>query len=1004
MQRKEAVYKGLEFIPILYEDPSLTSPDYFQISEFPTKLTAGKNLFKLRGHPTNLRVGGALGIEVLDYNGNPIYSEVINFIEEDKSRVIAIYIYDDTSPGDCTVTLVAEASVVEGATPPAEYQGKVNVRWSRSVPVNPNVSNNSEIIFDKLPTVTIKEQVGVQLDRQYTNGQFPIYNTGKVKFFTQNEQPVVELEGGEFISDMKTGTITVASPVNPSPTPEYTVVTTPYVSTIKKILTPTTALLDKEYTVLSSQSIFPHTYNQFDASTYSLTYEATPTYIETENSKSYAYIEVNGLEPATGDVNRVKVYTNNNGTIGSYELVNDIELEETEIFIPSTSSLLPDVSIGIFTSQNIIDTYWEAHTYLASTEATAPATASISSSLDQAVLIDSSTDITANNHVLTFQTKDAYKGIFIETGSYKVTLDALGTRSSVSSNNDPVISIYMSGSAFNFDSTDLLNQDLPVKLGKRIGQLTVTSDSQRFDDKVIEFESDNSGHGTIIFVVESGVWQIADVRTTTDNDVGYTPNYNRIKTFIETTHKIDNQISFKLEYYNIDGVASKQVTFVDNLDWEGGNRYVDGDFSMLTGSLYVADSINSGVALTGNAGTGFVRSLGYQGFEAGFPGFLLFSGSALSGSAGTKGGVPYSGVGLELYAHTGSYFRYSTADSEIDVRTDKFFFGNPSSSFISGSDGIIEISSSNFVLSPEGSVTASNALFLGVAQANIVNNKTVTIDTSNSSSYFQEYTLLTSPSGGTTGLRVLLDGSGGGEIVTSIKINCQLQHPLGEFKLANYGSVGSNSVDFSVQNNTGSLHGSQEIYNIYLDKGAPTPSTYDAIEIEDGAVIKFTKVGSNIFPIAGTERPTPELFKRGVTIGEAGRSETSTINTNLDLSGSLDVNGNFQLSNIFKYSGGTTTLSRAQWGKSQILLIDPDVGATVTIELPAFSNAAADGGVWYIIKKVSGDGTVTIDPAFSYVIDGASSVSATANYSYIQVISAGNTTDDYSIVSNNGFS
>ena len=90
MERKEAVYKGLEFIPVLYEDPSLTSPEYFQISEFPTRLTAGKNLFKLRGHPTNLTTGGALGIEVLDYNGNPIYTEVVDFIDEDKSRVIAV--------------------------------------------------------------------------------------------------------------------------------------------------------------------------------------------------------------------------------------------------------------------------------------------------------------------------------------------------------------------------------------------------------------------------------------------------------------------------------------------------------------------------------------------------------------------------------------------------------------------------------------------------------------------------------------------------------------------------------------------------------------------------------------------------------------------------------------------------------------------------------------------------------------------------------------------------
>jgi hypothetical protein len=42
MERKEAVYRGLEFIPVLFEDTSLTSPEYFQISEFPTRLTAGK--------------------------------------------------------------------------------------------------------------------------------------------------------------------------------------------------------------------------------------------------------------------------------------------------------------------------------------------------------------------------------------------------------------------------------------------------------------------------------------------------------------------------------------------------------------------------------------------------------------------------------------------------------------------------------------------------------------------------------------------------------------------------------------------------------------------------------------------------------------------------------------------------------------------------------------------------------------------------------------------------
>ena len=127
--------------------------------------------------------------------------------------------------------------------------------------------------------------------------------------------------------------------------------------------------------------------------------------------------------------------------------------------------------------------------------------------------------------------------------------------------------------------------------------------------------------------------------------------------------------------------------------------------------------MNSGVAISGYPNSGFVRSLGYEGFDAGFSGFLLWSGSALPGQ-NTKGGGPYTGVGLELYANTSSYFRYSTTDSEIDVRTNKFFFGNSGSIFISGANGNIQISSSNFNLSPQGNVTASS--FIAITGSTIM--------------------------------------------------------------------------------------------------------------------------------------------------------------------------------------------------------------------------------------------------------------------------------------------
>jgi hypothetical protein len=716
MKRKEAVYKGLEFINVFYEDTSLTSPEYFQITEFPTRLTAGKNLFKLRGHPTNLRVGGVLNLEVLDYNGDPIYHEVIDYIDEDKSRVIAIYVYEETSPGDCTVTLITEAQTIQGAPAPTEWQGRPNVRWKRSVPVNPNVSNDSEIIFSKLPQITVSEQVGVQLDRIYSGSQqFPTYVTGKLRYFSLNGTPAVEISGGKFTGDMKTGTITVTTPVNPTPTPNFTVVSTPYTSTIKKILSDTTALLDTQYTVYSSQSLSPQIYTAFDYSTFSLSYEASPTYIPTENSQSFALVQIKGLEPATGDVSRIKVYTNNKGTVGTWELVNDVELEETEIFVTSTASLFPDESIGIFTSQSIINTYWEGFTYLGKTTSTAPTLTWSTASLNNAMNITSPVSITAANAVNVVQQKTAYAGIFIATSSYKVTIDALGTR--VADGLNPRLSVYVSGSAVAFDSTDYFNQEFPRRLGKKIGELEVTSDSQRFDDTVFNFETDADGTANLLFVIESGQWQIADVRTTTDNDAGYSPNYTRIRSLIETPHKANNQISFKVEYYNVAGVKSKQISYLYDKNWAGGNRYIDGDYSMLTGSLYVADSLESGIAISGYSNSGFVRSLGYEGFDSGFPGFLLWSGSALNGQL-TKGAVTYSGVGLELYLNTSSYFRYSTADDEIYVATQNFFFGDPNGTYISGSTGQLEISSSGFVLNANGGVTASS--FVAISGSDVL--------------------------------------------------------------------------------------------------------------------------------------------------------------------------------------------------------------------------------------------------------------------------------------------
>ncbi len=713
MQQKQSVYSGLINIPVFVTDTSLTSPEIFAITEFPDRLTAGKNIIKFRGKQNVLQTNSLIRVEVLDFNGDPIYSEILaDYIDEDKARVIVIWVYEDTSPGDASVTLLATLKDV-----PSEWKSRPNVKWTRNIAVNPTAPNTSEIIFTREPIIRVTEQVGVQLNRSYATVQFPTYSDGTIQYTDANFKRIAIVSGGTFTTDMTGGTLTVLSPTNPQSTPKFSISNNAYISKIKKVLSSTAIELESPYTVFSSQSVFPHTYNSFESSAYIIDFEATPIYSATQNSESFAFVEIEGLEPAAGDVSRIKVYTSGNGNIGTYELSNDIELEETEIFVKTTSSIEPFSNVGIISDQSTIDTYWTSATYLGRTTSTSPVLTYDNIVLNDSVLVTPAVNIPRKNDVYALQIVDTNAGKFIKDSQYKVVFDARGFRDATSNNQNPKIHVYISGSSFNTTTTDYYNQELPVQPGKKLGELEIQSASQRIDDQTFFFKADRTGSGVLIFIIESGKWHFSNIRTTTDNDPGYTPNYTRLRTEIPTKHKSGNQLSFKIEYYNVAGDKSKLISFKNNLDWQGGNRYIDGDFSMITGSLYVADTLESGIAISGLTDTGFVRSLGYSGFAVGDPGFMLWSGSALPGF-NTKGNVPYSGVGLELYADADNYFRYATQPSELDIRTERFFVGDLNSAFISGSDGNIEISASGFHLTATGDVTASS--FIAIQGSNVL--------------------------------------------------------------------------------------------------------------------------------------------------------------------------------------------------------------------------------------------------------------------------------------------
>jgi len=147
-----------------------------------------------------------------------------------------------------------------------------------------------------------------------------------------------------------------------------------------------------------------------------------------------------------------------------------------------------------------------------------------------------------------------------------------------------------------------------------------------------------------------------------------------------------------------------------------------GSDNVLKGNMYIGAQSGDGLDMggteavsseTGDAsgGSGYIRSVGYQGYLSasnaslgGRYGFMMFSGSVWPGS-----GDGYSGVGLELVGASGS-LRFRTSPSLFDVQADSFFVGKTTTQYISGSGQKIEISSSNFHLSSSGDVNMTGTI------------------------------------------------------------------------------------------------------------------------------------------------------------------------------------------------------------------------------------------------------------------------------------------------------
>jgi len=162
----ETIYKtkqkrGYVDQSFLIEDTSATSPNYFNLLEVPTILTAGKNVIKMGVDGAFLKRDCEIDLEVLDVNGAPLYNEYTGFRDRYGYHYFIIYVYDLVPQGIGSITFAGVASIdLDGynvASGASEHENWFNVKWTTYVDIKSTNRNITDIVFQKAPDVSITQ-------------------------------------------------------------------------------------------------------------------------------------------------------------------------------------------------------------------------------------------------------------------------------------------------------------------------------------------------------------------------------------------------------------------------------------------------------------------------------------------------------------------------------------------------------------------------------------------------------------------------------------------------------------------------------------------------------------------------------------------------------------------------------------------------------------------------------------------------------------------------------
>ena len=615
--------------------------EYFKISEFKDTLTAGKNAFLIEGSPYLMETT-EIKIEILDVEGNPIYFEPGHGIPqyyEGTSKIVAIYVYEDTPIGDANITVLGELKKYYNSNNvlvdvPDNWKGIYNVKWQKNFKVNRLLSNEDKVRFYKRPKVTIDELVKPLYATVITN----VLQSGSV-----SGTPVTPSQG-QSLSGYTLPTY-------------YKLTTDGNTHWTGSIVGNTLELTDLNYfplgnEVVSSTDLLVTTpYTDTNGNVTSFTgqrYTASFSYLEgtalaaSALTGSFAKISLTDLTTFTGDVARVKIFRKSQSDIGDYQFVQEVTLESNELLVNLNSQNSISDYYGIFT-QPLLQQYWVTSSN------------SLVETFNQAYLYDSAkldNNSGVSQYFFTTQSLSVNNGKEY-TLSFNLRLEA-------NTNPNNYIRAFLSGSASGSTNNTFGVEQTITQISSQDILLQKSTVTQNITANTIQ-------NPKLYFEVVGTGWHIANVSFTSAQETAFSPDEITFIQSVPRSLPIET-FDYRFEFYDINNnfipvKVEKQKLF------NGGNlQTLNKSFKLNPSSLYFQfDSGSNPVAPTSIA-FALTKTLLTSSIVNFTSQSVDFNGNILSGSQYTTGDRIYPG---QLSNITGSV-PYMTVQhftgSNIDIQ------------------------------------------------------------------------------------------------------------------------------------------------------------------------------------------------------------------------------------------------------------------------------------------------------------------------------------------------